>query len=158
MARATGDLAMALPVRVPPADGGRVESEAHPGGVVKLADDPAHRARNMPDQRRRGHDMVAPGQGGLLVHVDDLQVNVAAELLVADAVHGLDGADRARGHPIDVEGQRPAVSRRARRSSVGTPGCPELQPDEHALGVGQVADELTDRRGSLRTTVGTARI
>ncbi len=76
--------------------GAEVEGQAYPGGVGEVPDELAQRAGHMPDQRRRGDDLVAHDQRGLLLHVDDFQVDLAAEFFLAEAAGVLDGVDGAR--------------------------------------------------------------
>ena len=96
-----------------------------------MADDPARRARQALDQGRHRHDLVARGAFGLLAHVDDLQIGVAPELLVADAAHGLDGMEGVRGRAIDIKEKGPPIVSRA-VSHAGSLS-PELQADEETV-------------------------
>ena len=95
---------------------------------------------------------------GLLVHVDDLQVDVAAEFFVADAAHGLDGVDGTRGRAIDVEGQRPAISSCITGHVAALLGGRSCKPMRRRSVSERSPTSLRIGCGSLRTTVGTARI
>ena len=93
-------------------------------------------------------------------------------MLVADRPQVLDRARRSRRHAGDVQPEDVALGRRRlsrllpARSAIacGRAGHAaslprtEIQPDQDPFGVRQVADDLLDRSGSRRTSVGSARI
>src|SRR5580704_6415611 len=145
-------------VRAFAADGAQIEPELQPGGVAEVADDAAGRPGTAPNQCRRGDDLVARDQRGLLVHVDDLQVDVAVELFVANPAHGLDGVDRTRGRAIDIEGQRPLVSSCVIGHAAVLPEGRSCSPASRRSLSERSPTSLRIGNGSLRTTVGTARI
>ncbi len=70
-----------------------VEGLAHLADIGEIPDELAQRRRHMPDQRRRGDDLVPHDQRGLLLHVNDVQVDLAAEFFFAEAAGVLDGVD-----------------------------------------------------------------
>ena len=89
--------------------GADVEPEPHPGRVRQVADDPAQRA---------GKRLISVGTATIssrAASADCWRTSMTsrstwtAELFVADAAHGLDGMDGARGRAIDIEGQGPPV-------------------------------------------------
>ena len=61
-----------------------IESEQHALAVRHVADDPAHRQRQLLDERRRRDDLLALREDRLLVDVDDFEVVPPVEILVAD--------------------------------------------------------------------------
>ena len=46
------------------------------GGIRQAADEPAHRAREFPDERRGRHNLAVARQDGLLIDVNDFQFDV----------------------------------------------------------------------------------
>ena len=64
--------------------GPQVQADEDALGVAHVADEPAQRQRQFLDQGRRGDDLLALGQHGLLVDVDHLQVVAALQVLLAD--------------------------------------------------------------------------
>jgi hypothetical protein len=146
-------------VPVPVTDGAEVEPEAQPVGVGEVAaDDAAQRTGKPFDQRRHGDDLVAHDQRGLLLHVDDFQVDVAAKVLVANAAHRLNGFNGLRGRAIDVEGQRPAFIGCRIGHVAALLGGRSCRPTRTRSVSDRSPTIVRIGSGSLRTTVGTARI
>jgi hypothetical protein len=63
----------------------QVEADQDPLGVREVADDAADRLGQLLDDRRRRQDLLVLGQLGPLQDVDDDQVVLPFELLLADA-------------------------------------------------------------------------
>ena len=72
------------------------ERLAHLAKIGEIPDEAAQRGGHMPDQRRRGDDVVLQDQGGIMLHVDDVQVHPAAEFLLAETAGVLDGVQGVR--------------------------------------------------------------
>ena len=86
----------------------------------------------------------------LLIDVDDLEVDPARRCVVADVPQGLDRAARSLRAASD---DRAAAGTRAPRACRPRPGRrplrPDVEPDEHLLGIRQVADDPLQRRRQL---------
>src|SRR6185437_14240350 len=83
--------------------------ECHQGaiGVRKVADDAFHGLRELPDQRWDRQDLVGLGELGPLRQVDDLDLVVPLQALVAEFTQVREGGARSRRVAGDVETQVP---------------------------------------------------
>src|SRR5580765_419635 len=81
----------------------KIESEQYAVAVRHVADDPAHRQRELSDERRSGNNLLALGQERLLVDVDHFEIVPALEVLVAYRPKVVHGAERSRRQPRDVQ-------------------------------------------------------
>src|SRR5690349_894390 len=61
-----------------------VEADQDALGVGQGADDLLDRLGEFPDQRRDGNDLVLPGELGILLEVDDLDLVLAFQVLLAN--------------------------------------------------------------------------
>ena len=92
-----------------PIEGLEIEAAQDTSLVGQVADDAPQRLGQKLQQGRGRHDLVLLGEFRLLVDVDDLQVEAARQVLVADAVQVLDGALRARRRAGDEQPQQVAI-------------------------------------------------
>src|SRR5688572_31386608 len=91
----------------PSAGGGghEIEPEKNTLAIRHVADDPAHRQRELLDQRRRSDGLLAPCEDRLLVNVDDLELVSPVEMLVAGRTQVLDRARRPGRQTRDEQSQ-----------------------------------------------------
>src|SRR4029453_7477170 len=89
-----------------------IESEQHALAIRHVADDSAHRQRQLLDERRRRDDLLDLREDRLLVDVDEPETVAALEILLADGFQVADGARRSRRHAGDVESQDVALAAR----------------------------------------------
>src|SRR6185437_13489984 len=159
----------------------QLQPEQHPFDSREIADEPSQRRRKHADERGRGDDLLVLGQGGHLVDVDDLQHVTALQLLFTKRSYPLDGARRGRRGAGDVKTQEELSRQGARRlprarsrSAVRAPRRGLfLAAHAHASwpSIGRMSSPTSTRSsferspmiffigcGSLRTSVGTARI
>ena len=67
-----------------------IESQQHVIAVRHVADDPAHRQRELLDERRYCDDLLTLGENWLLVNIDDFEIVPPFEILVADGPEVVD--------------------------------------------------------------------
>src|SRR6185503_9058836 len=89
-----------------------IESEQHALAIRQVTDDPAHRQRQLLDERRRRDDLLTLREDRLLVDVDDFEIVAALEILLADGFQVADRARRSRRQAGDVESQDVPVAGR----------------------------------------------
>src|SRR5882724_3727731 len=83
----------------------QVQAEKDAFSVGHIADETPQGKGKTFDERRRGDNLIAPGQSGMLVNVDDFQCIAPLEMLFANLFDIEDGAGGASGRSGDIEAQ-----------------------------------------------------
>jgi hypothetical protein len=84
---------------------GQVEPGAQSVDVGQVPHELTRRCGQPLDQGGYCHDPVVLGEGGLIGDIDDLELDLPREFLVAEATDRLQGLRRARGRAADVQRQ-----------------------------------------------------
>src|SRR5512144_2617079 len=103
-------VAASLAATLPGRERTQLEADQDPFGVRQVPDERAQRQRQVPDERGCGHDPLLHRERGLLVQVDDRQVDPAFQFLVAQLPDLCDRSPRPRRGAGDVEGELVAMS------------------------------------------------
>ncbi len=153
------------------ADANEIESKKHALAVRHVADDPAHRQRELLDERRRRDDLLTLREDRLLVDVDDFEIVPPLEILVADRPQVADRTRRSRRHAGDVQpkdvpfaGRRDRPARTSRGGGAGSVACSRhwrtrrSSPTRTRSVFERSPMIFLIGSGSRRTSVGTARI
>src|SRR5689334_9583331 len=84
-----------------------IKTNQHPLGVGKVAYDLSDRLGQLPDERRNSKYLISARQGRVLHQVNYFDEILSFQILFTDLLQVLEGGERARSLPGNVETQVP---------------------------------------------------